>query len=235
MSEIEDLEKRLRALEETRRGHPVRLALQLLISPALLLLIGFFLNSKLEETKQSFQLLELEVRRIEATQGFLEELFSGTPERAFIAERLIAQIVEEKLAAEISAIVKDYYSEKVEELIAGEDLEEASEIQAAAEAMRSTAGKKLIETLQEKSYYLIVASLSSEDSAIMKAQALRDEGHKSEVILSSTGYYGVTLGCYSFDEAKEAKKKAIKRGDAPKDAYIMTQRRVIKIVFPEQR
>ena len=94
MSEIQDLEKRVESLEK-KKTSPFSFFLQYLLSPALLLMIGFLLNLQIETTKQGFQKLELEVKRIEATQKFIQELFSGSPQRAFIAERLISQIVEE--------------------------------------------------------------------------------------------------------------------------------------------
>ena len=66
MSNFKDLSLRIDNLEKQSSSR-VRFLLQYVLSPALLLLIGFFFSSKLEATKQSFQLLELEVKRIEAT------------------------------------------------------------------------------------------------------------------------------------------------------------------------
>ena len=232
MSDLKDLSLRIDNLEKQSASR-VRFLLQYVLSPALLLLIGFFFNSKLEATKQSFQLLELEVKRIESTQGFLKELFSGTPQRAFVAERLICQIIEEKLATEISAIVKDYYDGKIENSISREDLREVEEIKVAAEKIRSPASVKLIETLRQPSYHVAVDSTSSEQDAVQKAKEFRAKGYKSEVILTNTGLYAVTLGRYSFDEANRVKKKAIGTGEAPSDAYLISHRRVVETVFPQ--
>jgi len=92
----------------------IRFFVQYLLSPLLVIVIGAIFYYELEEAKLSFQRLELEVKRIEATRGFMTELFSGSPQRAFVAERLIQQIVDDKLAAEVSSIVKDYHAERIE-------------------------------------------------------------------------------------------------------------------------
>jgi hypothetical protein len=230
MTEMQELSQRVAKLEK-ERSSGIRFFVQYLLSPLLLLAIGWFFNYKLEAAKQSLQLLELEVKRIEATRGFMQELFSGAPQRAFIAERLISKIVEEKLAQEISMIVKDYYSGKLQESISRKDIPEASKIKEAAQSIPSPASRQLIQTLEQPSYYVVVASVPSEDDAISKAKALRTKEFKSEVILSTTGWYGVTLGRFSFQEAIEVKQKAIANGDAPKDAYIMTPARVVRTVF----
>jgi hypothetical protein len=122
MTEIQELEKRIETLEKKKES-PARFFLQYLLSPLLLLVIGFLLNYQIEKAKQGFQLIELELKRIEATQKFVTELFSDNPQRALIAERLIAEIVEEKLAKDIAEIVENYYKGKVEKLVARKEFE----------------------------------------------------------------------------------------------------------------
>lgn len=230
MTDIEELSQRVEDLEKQGASR-VRFFVQYLLSPLLIVLIGWIFNHQIETAKQSFQQLELEVKRIEATRGFMQELFSGSPQRAFVAERLIRRIVEEQLAQEISTVVKEYYAGKLQESIARKDIQKVTDIKDAAHAISTPASRELVQTLEQPSYYVIVASLQSEEDAVSKAKELRAKQYKSEVILSTTGWYGVTIGRYSFQEAIEVRQAAIDKGDAPKDAYIMTKARVVKTVF----
>jgi hypothetical protein len=230
MTDIEELSQRVENLEKQSAGR-IRFFVQYLLSPLLIVVIGCIFDRQIESATQRFRELELEVKRIEATRGFMQELFSGSPQRAFVAERLIRKIVEEQLAEEISTVVKEYYAGKLQESISRKDIEQVSEIKEAAHAISTPASREVMQTLKQPSYYVIVASFPSEEDAISKAKELRAKQYQSEVILSTTGWYGVTLGRYSFQEAIELRQKAIDQGDALKDAYIMTPARVVKTVF----
>jgi hypothetical protein len=230
MPDIHVLTGRIESPEKPSSG-AVRFFVQYLLSPLLVIAIGAVFIHQLDEAKQSFRRLELEVKRIEATRGFLTELFSGSPQRAFIAERLSYQIVEDKLAGEISSVVKDYYLEKIEDSIARQDIQAVNNIQEAARAIPSRASGELVQALRQPSFYVVVASVPSEEDAISKARELRTKNFKSEVVLDTKGRYEVTLGRYSFDEAKAAKQKAVESGAAPADAYIMTRANVVSQAF----
>ncbi len=85
----------------------------------------------------------------------------------------------------------------------------------------------------DPTYHLIVASSPSKPEAIAQARRLRADGHPSEVILSTTGVYAVTLGHFPGREAAAAAlRNARQRGVAPADAYVLPPERWKATEFP---
>ena len=80
------------------------------------------------------------------------------------------------------------------------------------------------------SYYVVVASSNSESPAIQKSEELRKKGYASEVHLTPSGAYAVTIGRYSSEEANSEKTKAINAGF--KDAWISQGKTWLKKVSP---
>jgi len=106
------------------------------------------------------------------------------------------------------------------------DIEKASQIQTAASKIRSPAGQSIL----NDEYFVIIASLKDREAAINQAEQLKKSGFTPEVIKSVTGYYGVALGRFSFEDAKSARKLAIQKGYH--DAYLMTDERLEEKVYP---
>ena len=72
------------------------------------------------------------------------------------------------------------------------------------------------------------------DEAIEHAKTLGNSGYAAEVILSSTGYYGVALRHDNYEQAKVTMKAVISSGAAAKEKpYIMTADRVKEHIYPE--
>jgi hypothetical protein len=238
---LKDLEKRIEALESKLKARWL-FFMQYLIFPALLLAGGFFFNSQLEDARQdmtkeiqvaqqSFQQLGLEIRRIEAAQKFLQELFSGKVERAMLSEKLMSKLLaDDELALEISKTVEEYYKAEISEALRENDVEKASQIQTAAGKIRSRAAEFIL----KDEYFVIVDSPETRETAINKAKQLEKSGFRAEVIKSITGFYGVAIGRFDFDEAKRVREVAIQKGFAKEDSYFMTGDRVIENVYPKQ-
>ncbi len=228
MTELQDLEMRITKLEKSKET-PARFFLQYLLSPLLLVILGGLLNLQLEKAKQGFQKIELELKRIETTQKFMTELFSGNFQRALIAEKLISGIVDEKLANEISNIVEEFYNQKLAESLANpKDLQKAQEIKATAEALQSQGSKKLLATLKGESFYVIAGSFKVQQTALNQAEELRSKGYHTEVIQSKAGNYRVAVGKYGFDAAIAELKKGVENQVFPTDAWIVSQERVLQ-------
>lgn len=83
---------------------------------------------------------------------------------------------------------------------------------------------------QKGSYHIVVESSNSESGAIKRSEELRKKGYDSEVHLTPSGNYAVTIGRYSSDEADNEKAKAIKAGF--KDAWVSQGKTWVKKVFP---
>lgn len=228
MPDIQDLEKRIESLEKEKDSR-IRFFMQYLLSPLLLLLIGGFLNFQIEKAKQGFQKIELEIKRIGTTQKFMTELFSGTPQRAFVAERLMSKLVEKEDAEEISKIIAQYYNGQVDKRLSTQkDIEKAQEIKSAAEMVQSPASKELLKNIEKKSYYVIVGSFRDQNGAIKKTEEFRLKGYvKINAIESkSLGMFRVALGDYSFDNANLVRNEVIKKGYAPEDTWIISKEKV---------
>ena len=88
------------------------------------------------------------------------------------------------------------------------------------------------EDLQPGEVLLIVASTPSEDEALGHARRLEAAGHNSEVILSNTGYYGVAIGRFTYEHAKNMKEIINESGVETSSAYIMGPSSVTSYVYP---
>ena len=233
MSTIEELSGKIEKIEKEQRSK-WRFFYQYLVAPILLLVIGFFLNQNLEKAKQEFEMLQLEVKKIEAAQDMLTEIFSDVPERAFIADRLMSKLLDENLSKEISEIVERYYSQKLEQPLLNQSLQDVEEIVSAADAIGGRAAESIKNKLQQNLYYVVIASIvpQKRQEAIDSARRLKEKGYDSEVHYSSSGYYAVTIGHIPLMEAKTLREKAIEKNDAPPDAYLIPGTKFIEKIFP---
>ncbi len=234
MPTIEELSERIERLESEQRGK-WRFALQYLGAPLVLLIIGYLLNQSLEGAKQEFLQLQVEVKQIEAAQKMLAEIFSEVPERAFIADRLMSKLVDEALSNEISDIVQQYYSQKLDRPLTKNALRDIEDIVSAAEAIGGRAAEKIKSQVREKQYYVVVASIIPEnrDEAIRRAELLRRKGYDSEVHYSTTGYYAVTIGHLPLNDAKALRNAAVDGNDAPDDSYLIPGTKFTEKIYPE--
>ncbi|HEX4953958.1 MAG TPA: SPOR domain-containing protein [Thermoanaerobaculia bacterium] len=95
-----------------------------------------------------------------------------------------------------------------------------------------TSGPAVTPTTRPR-FHLIVGSSPTRGDAVAQARKLRADGHPSEVILSTTGVYAVTLGSYPTQrEATSVLKRAKQSDDAPADAYVLPPERWKATVFP---
>ena len=92
--------------------------------------------------------------------------------------------------------------------------------------------KKKFEPVDPDQFLVIVHSTKSKNDAIKQAKELAANGYPGEVILSSSGYYGVVLGRYSFDDAKKAMKAVVVSGNVTKKPYLMGSDRIKEYVYP---
>ena len=206
MTDSDDTEAPVRRIE-TEPHSRLRFFFQYLSSPLLLLVIGAVLNSQLEAARNEIRVRELEVKRLEAAQSLLESLFSGRPERGFVASRLFRRVVgDEGLADEVDDLVAKYYSQ--------------AENTAEVEAARKAIGGRAAEALDR--VFVVVASVPRGDRerAVALADEWRARGFESEVHGSSSGYFGVTAGPrLPLEKAHALRERAIANG-APDDTYL---------------
>ncbi len=82
-------------------------------------------------------------------------------------------------------------------------------------------------------YLAIVKSTLSKNEAIIFSKQLREKGYLSEVILSLSGYYGVAIGRFDYENGNDEIKEALESGAIGNDPYLMQIERVGEYVFPK--
>jgi hypothetical protein len=195
-AEVEAISETVEKLQRERDGF-WRFALQYLISPLLVVVLGFVFSWRIEELKQAVEQSSLSVKQAEAAQKMLNELFSDNPERTLIADRLMHKIVEKALADEISQIVKEYLAQKLTS-------KSPTEARQVTEAL-DTVGGATAEALRQQLYYVVVSSVAGDNVAEAKriSDKMRARGFSdSEVLRSGNGLLAVTIGHFEIGKAR---------------------------------
>ncbi len=99
-------------------------------------------------------------------------------------------------------------------------------------ASSSKARAPLPASLKPGEVLLIVASTLTKEEAIEQALALEPDGFASEVILGKTGYYGVALGRFDFEEAKSMKSFLVDSGAVNTTPYLIIDESIDSYVYP---
>ena len=250
MSDTQSIEQRLDRLLDARPSRWSTLT-QNLLSPLILLVIGWWLNSQIEQTRieleQSKQLLneaQHELARVSAVQDMLEKLFGGKPAEAFVTERLMKKILDDELAEEISSVVADYYKGELDSLAQGRNSlseAEAEKILAITEPAKrfaTASSGEIAAAIDHRKAFVIgqsipIASPTGRQEAIAAAERLKAKGYDASVWASRTEYYGIVAGHLPVDKAIELKKRAVAAGDIQPDAYLHTGDRFIEQVWPK--
>ncbi len=232
MSEKTKLEDRISELEKKHSRDWLNFGAQYLLAPVLVLGVGYFLNSKINETR-------LAINQVEAVSKMTDELFSETPARVLITVRLLSKIVDKELSDEITNIVVDHYSSKLQPDSAGKivftkkNVQELKEISVASQQPQDSLAAEIMARLSAKDNYIVVASVLSRENGINFTKDLRDKGYDAEMYLSSTGYYGITIGHADVFTARKLLEEAQQKGDAPTDAYLHDGRRFQEKIYPQ--
>lgn len=96
---------------------------------------------------------------------------------------------------------------------------------------RGTQEKRRVSTLSG-TVFVVLLSTRSKEEAISRANEFGNKGHTSEVILSSSGYYGVVLRASSTDEAKNSIQAVLTQGLVGTTPYILPKGRIKQFVYP---
>lgn len=225
--EYHDLAGRVKALE-SQRQKIVTFVFQYLLSPLLVVAIGYFFSSRIEKAKEAFSKLELHVKQIEAAQKMLNELFSGTPERAFIAESLISKVVEKDLSEHIHKIVSEYYANEVKKSISADNTQKIEEIAKATRSIESVAAQDVIQQIEQQIMFVVAASFSTLSDAKANAEELRNRGYTTDVWETVNGTFAVTIGELSYEKAVSLREKAVAEGHIKDDAYVASGRTFVR-------
>jgi hypothetical protein len=231
MSTIEELNSRIEKLEGEKKKTTWIMILQTVLAPLLLLMIGFFLNSQMETAKERLQIAELELKRIATVQQMMDQLFSGTPARAFVAERLLSSILDKSMSDTISNIVASYYLSSLQGDLKPADIEKLNQLASAANEIQSQSANKILKSIEEINFYIVIASAKTEEEAIQKAKEIESKGFKSRAALTKSGFYSVAVITPSYEEAIKLRDRMADTGLAPKDAFISQGKSWLKVVY----
>jgi hypothetical protein len=87
--------------------------------------------------------------------------------------------------------------------------------------------------IDDSRYYVITRSTSNKNDAIDFSKSLSNKGYNSQVILSTTGAFGVTAGDYTTEKAANSfLNEAKAKGDISPDAFVMPPSRWKATVYP---
>lgn len=89
--------------------------------------------------------------------------------------------------------------------------------------------------ITQGSFLVVLLSTKSKDEAIERAKLLSNSGYASEVILSSSGYYGVVLRQDTGEQAEAAMNAIVASGAVKEKPYIMKADRVREFIYPETK
>jgi hypothetical protein len=134
MADIDSLDVRVSKLE---KGSWLTALLQFLIYPVLLALMGNFFSHQIETSK-------LETQKIQIAQAMVPILFSGNHSQALATEKLLSQVVDPQLAAQLNQITEDFYKSDLNSKIKSGDLQGAEKIVSAAQMVNSPISTSII-------------------------------------------------------------------------------------------
>jgi len=135
MTEFDQLEKRIGKLE---RSSVIRFSVQYLLSPILVLALGFYFNLQLETTKSK-------IERVGIAHEIINTALGGDYEKSFITLRLVDVVLDPELAEQIKDGVIGYYEKKLAASLEEGRPEEAVEIIRAARGVAEETARVLEE------------------------------------------------------------------------------------------
>lgn len=142
-----ELEGRIAKLEKQGAS---RFFVQYLLSPLLVLVVGAFMNWRVESNRQNIESARSEIQRIELAQKMLPNLFSNNASEAFATQRLMQKVLDPEMAKEIVAMVENYYREKYKSDVEGGDTKSAVETLTAAQRIGGASADQFAQSVTQQ-------------------------------------------------------------------------------------
>lgn len=101
-----------------------------------------------------------------------------------------------------------------------------------AQALQRPARAPLPASLEPGQVLLIVASTPIKEEALDLAQTLEFDSHASEVVLGLTGFYGVALGRFEFEQAESIKMSMVESAPEKSAPYLMPDALIDSFIYP---
>ncbi len=134
MSDLASIERRLEKLEKESR---IKMVLQYLLFPLMLLGSGALLNREANRRAD-------EVKRFEIAQRMVPMLFAGNADQAFATQRILHRVLDTALVGEIDSVVVKYYRSRITESLRSGNVDSAVALVRTAQAVGGEAAEKLV-------------------------------------------------------------------------------------------
>jgi hypothetical protein len=141
-----ELEARVAKLEKQSAS---RFFVQYLLSPLLVLLVGYLINYRVEQNRGEIEKAKTDIQRIDLAQKMIPILFGGNPEEAFAAQRLMEKVVDPEVAKEFKDVVAKYYQAKVASDLKKGDVQSAVATITAAQDVGGQAADQVVQSVTQ--------------------------------------------------------------------------------------
>ena len=141
-----ELEARVAKLEKQSAS---RFFVQYLLSPLLVLLVGYLINYRVEQNRGEIEKAKTDIQRIDLAQKMIPILFGGNPEEAFAAQRLMEKVVDPEVAKEFKDVVSKYYQAKVASDLKKGDVQSAVATITAAQDVGGQAADQVVQSVTQ--------------------------------------------------------------------------------------
>lgn len=200
-----------------------------LILPAVMAIISYYFSMQIENAKQEFKQVELDVKRIEASHKFISEIFSGNLQRALLSEKLLIKILDDEvLSTEISETVHNFYLAELTTKLNNNGTKDYAKILNDMKKIESPSAKKIL----ENTYFIIINTTEDITEAKDTAIDLRQSGIKAEVLTNNDGLFFVSYDRGRLDDVV-GKIEAAQKIFSEDKPFLMTWNEVKKYVYPE--
>ena len=141
-SPIEDLQKRIQDLEDEKLG-PFQFFIKYILSPLLVVIVGFVLSWKIENGRK-------EIQKIQVAHSMLPSLFSEDHNInvTLATQRLWEKVLDDdNLKEAIDSILKDYMQFRLNESVEEQNYEKIEELYDAASTFKGRAGRRIMSSI----------------------------------------------------------------------------------------
>lgn len=166
----------------------------------------------------------------EIAQAPTDAAMTPAPANSEVTES-IGPSIEENDLTDLEELVSERITESIDTISEAGDIDgqtPETDLPNQDEAERQIPG-------DDQSVLLVVLSTKSKNEAIDRARILVTKGYPGEVILSSSGYYGVVIRNETYEQAKKVEKAATDAGIFTAKPYLMDTNRVKEWVFTQKK
>ena len=179
------------------------------------------------------------LKRLEVLNLVIENFSSEKPERTLVSLELIKVLgdLDENMTRRVELYAMNLTEQKLQDALQEGGQEGASKVEEVFAAVKSASGKasnSIREKIESKKFHIVVVSATKKEYAEEFRDKLISEGFKDSLVFQTSKGFGVSLGEFTFKEAKDLQKKfeALKRfhQDFPNKADLYETKPSIRVI-----